>query len=197
MNVLKKNKSDSDSSDSSSSDSSDSSSSDDEDLPPVKRKIMPRITIERGTRYLEMIKREEKERLEELQKPKEKETPKYREVQREAQRETPKNKEPKEKISIIMAQVKNEQIKNRNKKFTKSRFRKGGKKRELVDSAHSGLKSHTSKVVKMGSFEKNREKGGRTSGATAGLRPAGPKVRQSQSVNLQISNVRAFSPDIY
>ena len=160
MNVLKKNKSDSDSSssDSSSSDSS-SSSSDDEDLPPVKRKIMPRITIERGTRYLEMIKREEKERLEELQKPKEKETLKYREVQREAQRETPKNKEPKEKISIIMAQVKNEQIKNRNKKFTKSRFRKGGKKRELVDSAHSGLKSHTSKVVKMGRLRRTVRKG--------------------------------------
>jgi hypothetical protein len=154
MNVLKKNKSDSDSSDSSSSDSSD-----DEDLPPVKRKIMPRITIERGTRYLEMIKREEKERLEELQKPKEKETPKYREVQREAQRETPKNKEPKEKISIIMAQVKNEQIKNRNKKFTKSRFRKGGKKRELVDSAHSGLKSHTSKVVKRGHLRRTVRKG--------------------------------------
>ena len=160
MNVLKKNKSDSDSSssDSSSSDSS-SSSSDDEDLPPIKRKIMPRITIERGTRYLEMIKREEKERLEELRQPKEKETLKYREVQREAQRETPKNKEPKEKISIIMAQVKNEQIKNRNKKFTKSRFRKGGKKRELVDSAPKGLKSHTSKVVKRCRLRRTVRKG--------------------------------------
>ena len=146
MNVLKKNKSDSDSSSSDSSDSSSSdssSSSDDEDLPPVKRKIMPRITIERGTRYLEMIKREEKERLEELRQPKEKETLKYREVQRE----TPKNKEPKEKISIIMAQVKNEQIKNRNKKFTKSRFRKGGKKRELVDSAPKGLKTSRAKAL--------------------------------------------------
>lgn len=187
MNVLKKNKSDSDSSDSSSSDSS-SDSSDDEDLPPVKRKIMPRITIERGTRYLEMIKREEKERLEELQKPKEKETPKYREtqreVQREAQRETPKNKEPKEKISIIMAQVKNEQIKNRNKKFTKSRFRKGGKKRELVDSAHSGLKSHTSKVVKRGRLRRTVRKG---VAPLVRLLASGPKVGQSQSVNLQNS----------
>jgi hypothetical protein len=144
MNVFNKSKrkSDSDSSSSSSdssssssdssSSSSDSSSSDDEDSPPVKREIKPRVQYERGTLYPEMIKRQQKEMLEKILQPKEKETPKYREVQRETQREvqreTPKNKEPNEKISIIMAQVKNEQIKNRNKKFTKSRFRKGGKK---------------------------------------------------------------------
>ena len=131
MNVFNKSKSkrrsDSDSSSSDSS-SSDSSSDDEEDSPPVKREIKPRVQYERGTLYPEMIKRQQKEMLEKILQPKEKETPKYRETQRETQRETPKNREPKEKISIIMAQVKNEQIKNRNKKFTKSRFRKGGKK---------------------------------------------------------------------
>jgi hypothetical protein len=59
--------------------------------------------------------------------------------------------------------------------------------RELVErELVVPFESHTIKLVeecRKKEFEENREKGGRTRGATAGLRPAGPKVRQSRSVN--------------